>query len=211
MRRTWMWFILGHGVSPAVGWGDVDGQGASGLLDHIQHLHLRLQLQAVAALTLHQGRACPQHPHQPALERAEQLQGPGSSSVLHREVNSSTSSVHIHVGCPCQLRNKHTFKFNLKKNNNKEDLPSSQIHAPCLQPRLDGCGHQPTLQQQNANDRSDIIKHQITKKKKLTRQNTHPFCINNFIEGSFWILQTDVFSWPHGFNQAIPGRRNAQL
>lgn len=126
-----MWFILGHGVSAAVGRGDVDGQGASGLLDHVEHLHLGLQLQAVAALALHQGRTCSQHPHQPAGERGEQLRGPGGSSVLHREVNSSAGSVHIHIGRTCQLWDKHTLKFNFQTKQNRKNI---YLHCKLMHP-----------------------------------------------------------------------------
>lgn len=101
--------LLGHGVSPAVGGGDADGQGAAGLLDHLQHLQLGVQLEAVAALTLHQGRSCSQHPGQPAAEGGQQLRGRGGPSVLHREVNPSSSPVHIHVGGACQLGEKQTL------------------------------------------------------------------------------------------------------
>lgn len=155
-----MWrhrFVLGHSVSSAVGWGDIDGQAASGLLDHLQHLHLGLQLQAVAALTLYQGRACSEHPGQPAAEGAQQLRGRRRASVLHREVNPSAGAVHVHVGGTCQLCDKFYFiSYFTFRGKTTQQLPSLQIHAPGLQPRPDGCGHQPTLQQQRADDRSHV-------------------------------------------------------
>lgn len=70
-----IWLIPGHRMSSTVGGGDVDGQGSSGLLDHLQHLQLRLQLQAVAALTLHQGGSCPLHPNQPATQGGQEVGG----------------------------------------------------------------------------------------------------------------------------------------
>lgn len=92
-------------MGSTVGGGDVDGQLASGLLDHLQHLELGLQLQAVSALTLHQGGTGSLHPGQPAAEGGQQLRGAGCSSVLHREVDPSTGPVHVHVGGTCQLKN----------------------------------------------------------------------------------------------------------
>lgn len=49
-----------------------------------------------------------------------------------------------------------TFSFScrsrVKKEGIKVYLPSLQIHAPCHQPRLDGCGHRPTLKQEGSWD-----------------------------------------------------------
>lgn len=101
--------VLGHSVSSTVGRGDVDGQRAPGLLDHLQHLELRLQLQAVAALTLHQRGAGSLHPHQPAAEGGQQLGGGGGASVLHREVDPSASPVHVHVGGASELQVEHAL------------------------------------------------------------------------------------------------------
>lgn len=98
--------ILGHCVCSAVGRGDVDGQSPPGLLDHLQHLQLALQLQAVAALTLHQGGTSSLHPGQPASQGGQQVRGARSSSVIHREVDPSTGPVHIHVGGPRQLQSR---------------------------------------------------------------------------------------------------------
>ena len=91
-------------MGPAVGGGDVDGQGVSGLLDDLQHLQLRVQVQAVAALTLHQGGPGPLHPEQSAAEGGEQLRGAGSPGVLHREVDPPPGPVHVHVGGARQLQ-----------------------------------------------------------------------------------------------------------
>lgn len=96
--------VLGHSVGAAVGGGDVDGQRAPRLLHHLQHLHLRLQLQAVAALALHQGGAGPLHPLQPPSQRGQQLGGAGRAGVLHREVNPSARLVHVHVGGAGELK-----------------------------------------------------------------------------------------------------------
>jgi len=96
--------IPGHRVGPAVGGGDVDGRRARGLLDDLQHLELGLQLQAVAALALHQRGAGSLHAGQPAAQRGEQLRGAGGARVLHGEVDPSAGPVHVHVGGTGQLR-----------------------------------------------------------------------------------------------------------
>lgn len=96
--------ILWHRVGSTVGGGDVDGKRVPGSFDHLQHLQLRVQLQPVAALALHQGAARSLHPNQPAAQRGEELGGRGGSGVLHREVDPSSGSVHVHVGGPRQLQ-----------------------------------------------------------------------------------------------------------
>lgn len=96
--------VPGHSVGAAVGGGDADGQRAPRLLHHLQHLHLRLQLQAVAALALHQGGARPLHPLQPPAQGGQQLGGAGRAGVLHREVNPSARPVHVHVGGAGELQ-----------------------------------------------------------------------------------------------------------
>lgn len=102
--------ILWHSVGSTVGGGDVNGQSPSGLLDHLQHLELCLQLQAVSTLTLHQRRTRSLHPDQPVAEGGQQLRGPGCPSVLHCEVDPSTGPMHVHVGGTCQLQEQQAFQ-----------------------------------------------------------------------------------------------------
>lgn len=96
--------VPGHSVGAAVGGGDVDGQRATRLLHHLQHLYLRLQLQAVAALALHQGGAGTLHPLQPPAKGGQQLRGAGGARVLHREVDASACTVHVHIGGAGELQ-----------------------------------------------------------------------------------------------------------
>lgn len=112
--RRWS-SVLGDGVSAAVGGGDVDGQRAPRLLHHLQHLHLRLQLQAVAALALHQGGAGPLHPRQPPAQGGQQLGAAGRAGVLHREVDPSARPMHVHVGGAGELQGwRNAVNFSVK-------------------------------------------------------------------------------------------------
>lgn len=124
-------------MSAAVGRGDVDGQGQPGPLDHLQHLELGVQLQAVAALTLHQGGSRSEHPGQPAAQGAQQLRGLRGPRVLHREVNPSTGPVHVHVGGTCQLWDGRTFEPPLILKENKkvqQNKNTTYLHCKLVHP-----------------------------------------------------------------------------
>lgn len=97
--------LLWHRVSPAVRGRDADGHLPPGALDHAEHLELGVQVEAVAALALHQRGARAQHALQPLLEGAEQLLLRGLARALHGEVDPPAGLVDFHVRGSCQLNN----------------------------------------------------------------------------------------------------------